>query len=566
MRLFAAFAKHAPNKVFFSIVLGGLAGASYALLIPLVLAALAPDPEGLQPVTREGVRVFSLLVSKHRFAAVFLGACVFILTARSISQVVLSRVSMEVTSELRVAMYRRISAAPVAALEKLGSARLIAALTTDVPRIVMGARLLPDLLTNSITLLGTLGYLWYLDEHVFDFVLLAIVFGAVTYQVPMLVGRRYLARSRRHVDHLQEAIRGLIYGAKELKLDVAKREAYYREILLDHERNVLEADKAGHTVLRAAMNYGDLLSFFVIGAVCFVFVNYHAVGGRELVGVIMALLYVTGPLAILLNFVPQVAMAKVSLDKVDELFRLIPEEPAGAPDAGRARWASVLRLEQIVYSYPSAQGEAGFAVGPLDLELRRGEIVFIVGGNGSGKSTLGKLITQHYAPSAGALYFDDERVSPDTLNMVRSGIAAVYSDYYLFDRLLGRSPEGQEQRVAQLLRACAIDHKVSFKDGKFSSLDLSDGQKRRLALVVALLEDKQLYLFDECAADQDPGFKQVFYRQILPALKTEGKAVVVISHDDRYFDAADRLVVMEDGRIQRIEERRSAAPLRAVHA
>jgi putative ATP-binding cassette transporter len=556
MKLFEAFARKAPNKVFLSILLGAFAGISYALLIPLVLSALAVDKQGLKSAVPETITLMGWEVSNYRFAALFLVTCIFILVARSVSQVVLSRVSMEVTSELRIQMYERISGAPLAALERIGSAKLLAALTTDVPRVVMGARLLPDLLTNSITLVGMLSYLWYLNSDVFAFVMGAILFGGLTYQIPMLLGRKYLVKSRMHIDEMQEAIRGLIYGSKELKLDSRKRAAYFEEILLASEKAVVEADKTGHTIIRAAMNYGDLLSFFVIGAVCFVFVNYHALANDQLVGVIMALLYVTGPMSILLNFVPQISVARVSLNKVNALFKEIPEEVAAATPETKPEWSSI-RFEQAGYEYPRNHDEAGFTVGPVDFELNKGEITFIVGGNGSGKSTLSKIITQHYVPSFGEIYFGASLVTPENVNAFRDDIAAVYSDYYLFDRVLGGNR--LQHQVDDLLKAFSIDHKVQYAEGRFSSLSLSDGQKRRLALVVAFVDDKKLYLFDEPAADQDPAFKQVFYRSVLPALRAQNKAIVVISHDDRYFDLADRLIVMDEGRIKRIEDRRTSA-------
>ncbi|HEX7154380.1 MAG TPA: cyclic peptide export ABC transporter [Thermoanaerobaculia bacterium] len=560
MKLFEAFSRKSPNKVFLSIILGGLAGVSYAFLIPLVLSSLATDSQGFRSVLPETMTFFSWELSKPRFAAIFLVTCAFILIARSVSQVVLSRVSMEVTSELRVMMYRRISRAPIAALESLGSAKLLAALTTDVPRVVMGARVLPDLLTNSITLLGMLSYLWYLNADVFKFVMGAIVFGATTYQIPMLLGRRYLAKSRQHVDELQEAMRGLIYGSKELKLDAGKREAYFEEILLASEKSVLDADKTGHTIIRVAMNYGDLLSFFVIGAVSFIMVNHTAIANDQLIGVIMALLYVTGPMSMLLNFVPQIAMARVSLNKVNTLFKQIPEEPVSHSVLEQPRDWKVMRLDGVAYQYATKNGDAGFSIGPVDLDLVRGEVTFIVGGNGSGKSTMSKIITQHYMPTHGAVYFDDQQVTLENLSLCREDIAAIYSDYYLFDRVLrgGRRRDDMlQQRVDEMLRDFALDHKVKFKGGKFSSISLSDGQKRRLAMIVSFIDDKKLYLLDECAADQDPHFKQVFYRKVLPELRAQGKAVVVISHDDRYFDVADKLVVMEDGRITRVETRKS---------
>jgi putative ATP-binding cassette transporter len=95
---------------------------------------------------------------------------------------------------------------------------------------------------------------------------------------------------------------------------------------------------------------------------------------------------------------------------------------------------------------------------------------------------------------------------------------------------------------------------VTIKNQRFSTTTaLSSGQRRRLALLVVLLEDRPLCIFDEWAADQDPAFKRTFYYQILPALRAKQKAVVVISHDDRYFDVADRILVLEDGKLARVE-------------
>jgi putative ATP-binding cassette transporter len=188
----------------------------------------------------------------------------------------------------------------------------------------------------------------------------------------------------------------------------------------------------------------------------------------------------------------------------------------------------------------------------VDLTIRKGEITFIVGGNGSGKSTLSKLITLHYRATGGAIRFGDQDVSDNTIGALRQQIGAIYSDYYLFDRVLGlKDRDDLDDTVQHYLKALQLDHKVHFRDGAFSTLSLSDGQRRRMALLVAILDDKELYLFDEWAADQDPSFKAVFYNGILPALRQRGKAVVTISHDDRYFNVADQVIVLEEGRIAR---------------
>ncbi len=553
MNLLGQFSGRAPNRVFASIILGGLSGISYSLLIPLVLSVIQDGDRRFDEVVSPPTTWLFLEIANAPFAIVFAAVCVFILVSRTVSQIMLTRVAIDVASDLRSQMYARIAAAPLQALEQIGGPRLIAALTTDVPRIVLGARLMPDLLINVVTLVGMLGFLLVLNSDVFVFVLGCIVFGVVTYQIPIIFGRRYFVRARAGFDHLQESIHGLIHGIKELKLSDVKRNTFFGEVLMRHEREVRDSEKSGHTLVRAASNYGDLLSFFVIGCILFVFVNYRIVTSSELIGVIMALLYITGPVAMILNYIPQLTMSRVSLNRVERLFNEIPAEAIAMGQLPAVTWDRI-RLESVCYTHAAADGK-GFRVGPLDLELRRGEVTFIVGGNGSGKSTLSKLITLHYRAGEGTIRFGSQAVTDATIGTLRQCIGAIYSDYHLFNRVLGDAdPDNRTEQITYYLKALGLEHKVRYEDGCFSTLALSDGQRRRMALLAAILDDKDVYLFDEWAADQDPTFKAVFYHEILPALKRRNKVIVAISHDDRYFDIADKIVTLEDGRISHIRE------------
>jgi putative ATP-binding cassette transporter len=187
-------------------------------------------------------------------------------------------------------------------------------------------------------------------------------------------------------------------------------------------------------------------------------------------------------------------------------------------------------------------------VGPIDAEIQRGEILFLIGGNGSGKTTFLKLFTALYRPTQGAIYVDDVEIGPTNIQSYRNLFSAIFSDFYLFEKLHGLSTADPD-RINALLRLMEISDKTSFKDGRFTNLNLSTGQRKRLALVVSYLEDKPVYVFDEVAADQDPEFRQYFYDTLLPEMKSAGKTVVVVSHDDRYFHAGDRLLQMDYGRL-----------------
>lgn len=412
MKLFDVFTKKAPNKVFCAIFLGALAGIAYSLLIPLVLKALQPSLGGLATESDQ-LELFGWQVSSAKFAIAFAILCALIFVTRSLSQVLLTRVALEVTTQMRKDMYDRIRKAPIVALEKVGSAKLIAALTTDVQRIVMGARVLPDLLTNGVTLLGMMIFLYYLNRDVFLFVGYCIVFGVVTYQLPMYVSRVYITKSRKHVDNLQEGIRGIINGAKELKLNRAKSDDYFDYALHQQESHILASDKIAQSVLRVAVNYGDILSFMVIGMISFVFVNYHQISSSELIGVVMVLLYIAGPVSVILNAIPQIAIAKVSVRKVNTLLETLPEEQFIEKISPLPEWQSI-RFDDVSFRYLSVDDKPGFKVGPLSFEISKGEVVFIVGGNGSGKSTLSKLMTLHYQATEGDIYFGDTKVTMES--------------------------------------------------------------------------------------------------------------------------------------------------------
>ena len=550
MKLLGLLTIKAPNKVFLSMLLGALAGIGYALLIPIVLVSIG-SRTGDGALGRGMTRTFLWFeVSNYKFALLFALICLFIPICRSISQILLARVGLDATTELRIKTYRQIMNAPIAELEKMGSSKLLVAITTDVTRIIMGASVVPHVLVSVATLAAMLAYLFILSSDVFWFVVGAIVFGVITYQVPMFIGNRYFERGRANMDALQESIRGLIYGTKELKLSEVKRARYFDEVLLASEHQVRSNTKLANTIVAAAANYGDMLSFFVIGVVAYVFVSYHSISTDVLIGAIMTLLYITGPVTLILNSMPQIANAKVSLRNITRVFDTLSREAASEDVKPLADWDAV-RFSDISYRYHDS--ECNFELGPIDFEILKGEVTFIVGGNGSGKSTLCKLIALHYAPTGGEIYFGDVRIDQNSLNSGRQYISAIFTDYYLFDRLLNNVDKVDEELVNRYLRLLEIETKVRLEKGRFSTISLSDGQKKRLALLVAFLEDRDIYLFDEWAADQDPVFKQVFYYSILPELKARNKAVVVISHDDRFFHVADKVLVMEEGKLIRTE-------------
>ncbi len=586
MNAIQLFTKHAPNKTFLAVVLGAFSGVLYAMLIPLVMKALSSDTSQLA-VENKIVEVLGLEIAYSNFAGVFLTFCILILILNSFSQVILARVSMDVRFILRKNLYRRIQKAPISSVESVGPSRLLQALSNDVSAIVAGAQLLPNILTNVVTMLGMLGYLFYVDTNIFFYIVQVVIFGVITYQIPIIIGANSFFKARNHEDLLQEGFKGLVEGAKELKLSLEKTQVYEDEILIKQEKIVRGLQKRGFTAFNLASNYGNLLSFFAIGGLSFILLNYYVLTNAQITVAIMTLLYLSAPIGFLLNVIPQLSRTKIAINKIDKLYSELKVESVSDDYHPIKNWNSI-QLRNIKFKYdepfpsfvkPNSYGFIAslfkskkiktlvksadqiktFEVGPVDVEIKRGEITFITGGNGSGKSTLCKVISLHYIHTDGQITYDhDNIIDKNNITNFRHEINCIYSDYYLFDKALNQKSisADYEEQIHQYLKAFNLEGKVEYKDGNFSTLKLSDGQRRRLALVVSLVENKSLYVFDEWAADQDPEFKAIFYNEILSELKNKNKAVVVISHDDRYFHVADQLLHMESGQLRTTQRKR----------
>jgi len=207
-----------------------------------------------------------------------------------------------------------------------------------------------------------------------------------------------------------------------------------------------------------------------------------------------------------------------------------------------------IRLDEVRFSYKGSDGDL-FVLGPVSFTIGVGEIVFLTGGNGSGKSTLLKIVTGLYVPSSGRVLTGDAPVTSENIQSYRENFSAIFSDFRLFRRLYGLLGTS-DAAVAELLREMQLAHKVQFDGDRFSRLELSSGQRKRLALVVALLENRPILVFDELAADQDPEFRRVLYEELLPSLRDEGRTVIAATHDDRYFHVANKVVKLEYGKVE----------------
>ncbi|HEV7669183.1 MAG TPA: cyclic peptide export ABC transporter [Thermoanaerobaculia bacterium] len=487
----------------------------------------------------------------------FVALCAMLPAFRMASQVLLLQLSQHSLLQARLQLTRRVLAAPLRQLEGIGPHRLMTVLTNDIAQIVEALAQLPVLFMHLAVVLGCLGYIAWLSPTAFSYVILFLVLGVTTYHFPVGRAMVFFGRVRKEMDEFLKNLRALTEGTKELKMHRLRREAYLEGVETNTEAMQREAKKGG-ILFALASSWGQVLFFILVGLMVFVVPRGQEMPQATLVGLALVLFQLMAPLEVLLSTLPLLGRSVVSARAIERLGLSLAQEASEAPGAGRGAfdrdWGA-LELDGLCHTY-RGEGQGGesesFTLGPVDLSFTPGEIVFLVGGNGSGKTTLAKILLGLYPPEAGEIRFSGRPVTDGNRADYRDHFAVVFSDFFLFERIAGAGARGDELDADALryLERLRLTSKVRVEGGRLSTIELSQGQKKRLALLAAYLEDRPIYLFDEWAADQDPFFKQIFYRELLPELKTRGKTVFVISHDDHYYDVADRLIKLDAGKVE----------------
>ncbi|HKR22607.1 MAG TPA: cyclic peptide export ABC transporter, partial [Pyrinomonadaceae bacterium] len=451
--------------------------------------------------------------------------------------------------DLRMKLSAQILRVPLRQLEELGPHKLTVALTDDVMSISNAIILVPILFINVAVVAGCLIYLGWLSWAAFLAVLGFIIVGTATYQLPIIAASRSFRNAREEEDSLFRHFHALVEGIKELKIHNRRQEEFLNHELQSTATSFRRHSVKGMGIYSVAASWGQLLVFIVIALLIFVLPGTSSL---TLTGFALTILYMMTPLQVVMNTLPALGRASVALNKVETLglsLQAQGTDVAPATDDQKLRFDS-LQLSNVRHSY-YLEGEAhNFTLGPVDLTFNSGEVVFIVGGNGSGKTTLAKLLIGLYSPESGEIRLNGELITDEKREFYRQYFSVVFADFYLFETLLGLDSPELDTKARDYLKRLQLEHRVKIEGTKFSTTKLSHGQRKRLALLTAYLEDRPVYLFDEWAADQDPLFKEIFYLQLLPELKARGKTVFVISHDDHYYFVGDRIIKLDYGKIE----------------
>jgi putative pyoverdin transport system ATP-binding/permease protein len=457
-----------------------------------------------------------------------------------------------IVHRFRVRLMDEVRRSELLAVERVGRSRIVAAITGDAAVLTQASNMLVYSMQGIVLIFFVSIYVAYLSIAVF--VLSVVVIGAAG-TIFHLRSRRLTeerAKAAAHERRLFDRVADFLDGFKEVRLNSARSADLFND--------AVEVSRTAANIKIGAQveTFRQIVSvqsymYILLGAVVFAAPRFgESLGGGSITQATTALLFVVGACFGLVQSIPILMNANAAADRLQELeFALRGAVSTEVVETEVPNRFDKIEMHDIMFRYVDRFSEAAFQIGPIDFTLRSGELVFITGGNGSGKSTFLRVLAGLYPPDSGEIMLDGMRINDHTRDAYRGLVSAIFFDYHLFQKLYG-IPDPDPAEIDRLLTKFRLEDKTGLTDGEFRTLDLSGGQRRRLALIVSLLEKRPILLLDEWTAEQDPEFRRKFYEELLPEMMQAGATVLVITHDDRYLNELDlpaRRIHMDEGRI-----------------
>ncbi len=473
-------------------------------------------------------------------------------------ELVLNRTTVileQIIERLRLRILFKIKETDLQAYEEMDKGRIYSTLSSDAVNISTSAGMVLNASSSLVMLVFTFILIGVISINAL-FITVGLIGIVIAYYMKRsnYVNEQFACASTKENEFFDN-LNGLLNGFKELKLSKAKRDDYFKEEI----ETVVHATRVHREDAGIAMNHSLLIAhtylFFTLAGVIFVLPVVCPSEASTIPQLIPIILFAAGPLGDVVSSLPALAKAESSIVNVYQLEASIDKRVDEASRIESVTTDAViespvfktLKCEGLTFQYPST-GRHPFKIQPANFEIKAGQIVFLVGGNGSGKSTLLKLLTGLYRPSSGVLSLNDEEIYEGNVDRLRGMFSPIFTDFYLFKRVLGKKTVN-DARVSELLNRMELSDKTSIVNGRVTNLNLSTGQRKRLALVLSTLDDLPFYIFDEWAADQDPVFRKYFYEVLLRQMASEGKTILAATHDDHYFHVADKVYSMEYGQL-----------------
>ncbi|RIY33274.1 hypothetical protein CJP74_02275 [Psittacicella melopsittaci] len=499
----------------------------------------------------------------------FVFTLIAFLFIQTLAQICLAALGHKIVFLLRRQLIKQIIDSSYQQIRNQGKAKILASLNTDIDNISRIFMNLPDVIQGAVLAICTGFYLAHLSAPLLG---VTVICFAI-----MLLGMHFIVRTvvrsfkkyRATKDFLSADYQAVLDGHRELKLNNKRAHKFYEQRLTPHAENSRALIVRTDFFHYLGNNYFDVMVLILVGLIFYLAYAFALATIETTITFAVTILFVRNFISQAVASISDITIGFVSTQKIQQLdFAPFTPEFSGQ-DALNPNWQTI-RFENVTYTYPKQQNEvegskqtSQFALKPLNFTLKRGEVTFLIGKNGSGKSTLALLLSGLVEPTSGKIYVDNTPLTPELFHSYRGMISSVFSDFYLFNEIPADDTPETNALIEQWLDLLQIREKVEIIDQSLSTTSLSTGQRKRLALLVAIAEQRSFMILDEWAADQDPAFRYTFYHQILPLIQKRGVTIFAISHDDAYFDMADNIFLINKGelRILNAQERLTEAHL-----
>lgn len=465
----------------------------------------------------------------------------------------LSRVAAAIEKAIRnvrIRVANKIRFSELRFIENIGYSTIYVRLTQDANLISQTAFLLVMAAQSVVVVIFSLFYIAWLSPLSFVMTVVFLSLGVFLYLGIEEEIEKDLHLTTQKETEFFDALNHVLGGFKEIKMNQRKNNDLFQHVKdISVETYKLKV-KSSQQIVTSVM-YSAMVSYLLLALIVFIMPELSKTHPAVVLKLTAAILFIIGPVGTIAGSLPTLIRTNVA---VINIYNLEAEIDAEVRSVYKSQTTHVpenfeqIVLEDVTFHYTDEKGRGLFSMSPVNLTIKQGETLFIVGGNGSGKSTLLKLLTGLYYPATGHIYLDGDILDKTNYQDYRELFSIIFSDFHMFDRLYGLA-NFDERQLTSLLKTMDLNKKTRYTEGKFTNIALSTGQRKRLALITTLLEDKPIYVLDEWAADQDPSFRKYFYEVILEELKAQGKTIIAATHDDKYFDVADRILKMDYGKI-----------------
>jgi len=472
---------------------------------------------------------------------------VIVIGASFTYQVVVQVVTTYVVNNVRLKLIGGLLKAQPSFIDRREHGAIYHILTTDVSAVAGFTSTILNMLPAVIFLSIAVPQIFTYSLVAGFFVILVMILGTLAYHLQQKTMARLNDDARALEVAYFERVSELLKGFRELRLNQPRRNSFSLDLaqVLERLRQLLIKVNRIFETGEAAVS---ALKFLLFAGIVFLvpyLVRTESVVTFQLLTLV---LFSLTPFEQIVTNYPAVIGTLVSYLRIDDLAKdlAVIERVAERP-VDRAPPFRTIGLRDIETKYNSRE-TSSFALGPLDFELRCGEVVFLVGSNGSGKTTFMNVLAGLLDPTAGVIEVDGKPLLPEDMGAYRAQFSAIFTQFHVFRQLYGMEDVTPEQGDA-VIDKVHLTGITTIRGEGITRIDLSAGQRRRLALAIALLEDRNILILDEFVADQDPEKRDYFFRTLLPWLKQQGKTVVVSTHDLAWLECADRVISFENGKM-----------------